>query len=452
LISKANSNNIFACLVGKKLIEIPIMSSIYGFYIDLNARIRSQLEQIAEKLKLDRICVFRLENNNPDLMHKWPKEEQYAMNAEWSKLHLENDLQTIFKRLKSFHPFFDPFGNLDSKQRKVLSNLGIKAAIFIPIQNEGRLWGFLGCFSERSASGWKSAEVSIALHESMDLIHTILFSETLAELKEADENLQLLMGVITEGIVTLDIDGLITNISGHVADLGGYHIDELIGKDFKNFIHKDDWNKLERDLELAKGKEKVIAKEDYRLVMKTGDIYWSRAASISIFKHGQHSGYLCVLFNIHRYKCMEEELRCLKSAMHDSCDLIWITDLGLKFTYISPSVYNILGYPVNQAMCMNAGLTVAKTTLERLGEAFIKGLKAVKKDDLKWRTTIPVEQFTKTGKKLSGKMLLKLHLDMDGKPQGFMGITNFKLRQPFGSNPFGKESSEDESMIEPIET
>jgi PAS domain S-box-containing protein len=422
------------------------MSSIYDFYIDLNARIHSQLEQIGEKLKLDRICVLRLANENPELMHVWPKEEQHAMKAEWSKLHLDIDIQTIFRSLKSFHPFFDSFSNLDSKNRKVLNNLGIKAAIFIPIQNEGRLWGFLGCFNERSSSDWKSSEVSLALHDSMDLIQTILFSETLAELKEGDENLQLLMGVITEGIVTLDIDGLITNISGHVAELGGYHIDELIGKDFKNFIHKDGWNRLNRDLAQVKGKEKAIAKEDYRLIMKTGDIYWSRAATISTFKYGQQTGYLCVLFNIHRYKCMEEELHYLKSAMRDSCDLVWITDLGLKFTYISPSVKNILGYSVNEALRMYTGLTVARTTLEQLTEAFIKGLKAIMKGDLNWRTTMPVEQFTKTGKKLSGKMLLKIHLGVDGKPEGFMGITNFKLRQPFASSRIDNETSDDGSI------
>jgi PAS domain S-box-containing protein len=422
------------------------MSSIYDFYIDLNARIHSQLEQIGEKLKLDRICVFRLVNKNPDLLHAWPNEEQCAMKDEWSKLHLDTDIQSIFRSLKSFHPFFDPFSKLDSKHRKVMNNLGIKAAMFIPIQNEGRLWGFLGCFNEKSASDWKSSEISLALHDSMDLIHTILFSETLAELKEGDENLQLLMSIITEGIVTLDIDGLITNISGHIAELGGYRMDELIGKDIRNFIHKGDWNKLDRDMAQVKGKGKAIAKEDYRLLMKTGDIYWSRSTVMSIFKHGQHNGYLCVLFNIHRYKCMEEELHCLRSAMRDSCDLVWITDLGLKFTYISPSVKNILGYQVNEAMRMYMGLTVARTTLERLGEAFVKGLKAVMKGDLNWRTSLPVEQFTKSGKKLSGKMLLKIHLNADGSPEGFMGITNFKLRQPFAGNPVGNDASDGNSI------
>ena len=422
------------------------MSSIYDFYIDLNARIHSQLEQIGEKLNLDRICVFRLANENPELMHVWPKEEQYAMKAEWSKLHLDIDIQTIFRSLKSFNPFFDSFSNLDSKNRKVLNNLSIKAAIFIPIQNEGRLWGFLGCFNERSSSDWKSSEVSLALHDSMDLIQTILFSETLAEFKEGDENLQLLMGVITEGIVTLDIDGLITNISGHVAELGGYHINELIGKDFKNFIYKDDWDKLERDLAQVRGKEKATIKEDYRLLMKTGDVYWSRSTVMSIFEHGQHKGYISVLFNIHGYKCMERELYNLKSVIEDTCDLVWITDLGLKFTYISPSVKNILGYPVNQALRMNAGLTVTKTTLERLTEAFIKGLKAIMKGNLNWRTTIPVEQFTKTGKKLSGKMLLKIHLGIDGQPEGFIGITNFKLNQPFASSLIDNETSDDGSI------
>jgi PAS domain S-box-containing protein len=422
------------------------MSSIYDFYIDLNVRIHSQLEQISEKLNLDRICVFRLVNGNPALLYAWPKEDQYAMSAEWSKLHLETDIQTIFKRMKLFHPFFDPFSNLDSKQRKVLNNLGIKAAIFIPIQNEGHIWGFLGCFNERAAIDWKSSEVSLALNDSVDLIHTILFSETLAELKEGDEHLQLLMNVITEGIVTLDINGVITNISGYIAELGGYTMDELVGKDFRNFIHKDDWNKLERDMAYVNGKEKTIAKEDYRLLLKTGDIYWSRAASISIFKNGQQSGYLCILFNVHRYKCMEEELHNLKSAMQDSCDLVWITDMGLKFTYISPSVKNILGYTVNEAMRMYLGLTVARTTLESLVEAFIQGLKAIMKGDFKWRTSLNIEQYTKTGKRLSGKMLLKINLGLDGRPEGFMGITNFKLKQPFAINPIGNDSSNDKRI------
>lgn len=220
------------------------MATIYDFILDLNANTANRLADIGARLYLDRLCVCQLFDTQQAQKHVWPPANDTLPPITVPLV----DLPHIHSRLRSLIPFFDPFETLPAPQAALLHDQGVKAAIFIPLQHEGRLWGCLSCLSTTHEREWRSSEISLLLQESINLTYDILLSETLVELKESDENLRYMLDYLTEGIVTIDEKGLITNISGFIAQLGGYRTEELIGRNIETFIYRDDWDRLHANL------------------------------------------------------------------------------------------------------------------------------------------------------------------------------------------------------------
>jgi PAS domain S-box-containing protein len=411
------------------------MATIYDFIVDLDSKAHAQLEKLTSNLNLDMIAVFQLTSSHQTLKYAWPKSTKaYQFSFErFSAIQLRTMLPQIYSHLKAFTPFFDPVDDLPESQARILHATGIKSAMFIPIQYEGHLWGFISCLCTKTKRTWKSTELSYVLRDAIDMTYNILLIEFLADLKEGDENLRYTLSYITDGIVTTDENNLITNVSGHITEFGGYRLDELIGQNFKRFIYQDDWERLDQHLKKTMEQDGDQLAENYRLLLKTGDPYWARITATPLRKLGIHRGFVCLIRDMDSYLKAEVQLNNYKDLMQYTTDLVWITDMHLLFTYVSPSIQHLLGYSVEEAMHLNGGLTLTKKTHERLHAAFIEGLRAARRGDLDWKHALPVEQFHRNGTKLTGELLLAIHKDREGRAAGFIGVSRFNLRTSFTS-------------------
>ncbi len=410
------------------------MEHLFDFVVNLNAKIVSHLGKIASTVRIDRISVIQLADDGNMLKYTWPQTTPPGNHSDekWKNINLSGDLPNIYFCLKSFMPFFDPVESLPEQQAGILKKLGAKSVMFIPLQHEGKLWGFMCCVSEKTKRGWKSSELSMVLQETIDITYSIILSETLLEIKHNDESLKYLLDFITQGIVTINENWMVTSAGGRILKLGGYVEDEIIGHHISEFFFSDDWPRMERQLKrsLEFENEKNIA-DDFRLKLKSGFNYWTMIATTPSRKQGVHTGFICLLFDIYNYKIAEEKLHTMSVVMNNCSELVWVTDMELNFTYVSPSIKTILGYTPDEAMKLVAGLTLSKKTLNRLAESFSNGMSALKKNDFEWKEVIPVEQFDRVGRKLTGELFLMIHIDKFGKPSGFIGITHYFTKIPF---------------------
>ena len=172
---------------------------------------------------------------------------------------------------------------------------------------------------------------------------------------------------------------------------------------------------------------------EIELIHKDGYSVWTETKfSFLRDKDNNRKGIISVTRDISGRKHTEKRLRSIKRrcellASYLS-DLVWITDMDLWFTYISPSVKEILGYDVDQAMKMEFGKTLSPGSFTAFLQAIKRGLMAAKSTQ-DWREVIDIDQFRKDGKKIAGSMLIVLLRDENGTPDGFMGITRFKGRR-----------------------
>jgi PAS domain S-box-containing protein len=412
------------------------MSTVYDYILNIDAKTFTQLRRFGERFKIDHAFIFQFADGQQVIKHAWSRSEGEALKSKnkWSGFRIETSLPSVYLRLKSLMPFFDPLDTLSEEQARFLQNLGAKAAMFIPIQYAGSLWGFVFCISEKVKRIWNSIELSQLMQEVMDITYNIMLKETLSELKDNDEHLRFMLNYILEGIVTIDTLKTITNVSGYIAELGGYSMNELLGQDIKKFVHRDDWDRMEHNLRLAQERleERII--DNYRLLLKTGQIFWIRSTTMPLLKQGELKGFVILISNIDDYIKTDEQLYDIQATLRYSNELVWIADNELFLKYVSPSLEHLLGYTQDDAQHLNLGHTVSRKTLTSLEHAFRKGLAASKEGNTDWKAVIPVEQFHRNGSKLNGEMLLAIHKGRDGKPAGFVGVTYFALRNPFSSH------------------
>ncbi len=126
-------------------------------------------------------------------------------------------------------------------------------------------------------------------------------------LRESEERYRNLVESISDVVYAIDSNGVLTYISPIVKNTLGYEPDELIGRQFLEFVHKEDHDLLMgRFSELRKG---IVRQGDYRVIGKHGDIKWVRTLTNPIIEEGGFVGARGVLIDITERKQAEEALK-----------------------------------------------------------------------------------------------------------------------------------------------
>lgn len=118
----------------------------------------------------------------------------------------------------------------------------------------------------------------------------------------------------------------------------------------------------------------------------------------------------------------EEKYRLLSE---NSSDVIWTADLNLNFTYISPSVKQLRGYSVEEALSLPFEKHFTPSSSQVATRLFQEELDLVKKGqiELKRSRTLELEQTCKDGSTVWVEIKGNFLCDNEGHPVGILGIT-----------------------------
>ncbi|PWH13431.1 MAG: PAS domain S-box protein, partial [Anaerolineae bacterium] len=108
-------------------------------------------------------------------------------------------------------------------------------------------------------------------------------------------------------------------------------------------------------------------------------------------------------------------------------DVIWTTDLQLNYTYISPSVTQLTGYSVEEALHLRLRELLTPDSYRIAKEAIAKELRQRSPADLvkqrNWSHTLELEHRCKDGSTRWMEVKVSLLLDAQGQPIGFLGLS-----------------------------
>lgn len=106
-------------------------------------------------------------------------------------------------------------------------------------------------------------------------------------------------------------------------------------------------------------------------------------------------------------------------------DVIFVRDMDLRFTYISPSVEKLTGYSVEEAMALTMAESYTPQTIVRVMEAFSEELSREdegQSDSFRART-LEMEGFRKDGSTVWTEAKMSFLRDSQGRPVGILGVS-----------------------------
>ncbi|QOX64869.1 PAS domain S-box protein [Anoxybacterium hadale] len=172
-------------------------------------------------------------------------------------------------------------------------------------------------------------------------------------LKISEEKFRLIFENAGESILIVQ-NNCIQIFNPMVQRMTGYSVQELTERSFIDFTHPED-----RKLALKSYHDRLTGRADsersqYRIVRKDGEIVWIETHGVKIDWKG-HPAIQYFIIDITEQKkaqdalsASEEQYRLITEF---ASDIIWVFNYtNDKFTYISPSVYQLLGYQPEEAM------------------------------------------------------------------------------------------------------
>ena len=172
------------------------------------------------------------------------------------------------------------------------------------------------------------------------------------KLRESEERYRNLVESISDVVFAIDSSGVLTYISPVVKNTLGYEPDELIGRQFLEFVHKEDHDLLMR--RFSELREGIVRQDEYRVIGKHGDIKWMRTLTNPIVEEGGFVGARGVLIDITERRKAEEALRAseenFRVVVENASDAILVEAGEGSHVYANQQAAEITGYCVAELL------------------------------------------------------------------------------------------------------
>lgn len=200
----------------------------------------------------------------------------------------------------------------------------------------------------------------------------------------------------------VDLKGNYSYVGPTVKDILGYEAYEMIGKTFYDLHPKKGYDEFKKSLlELMNTNQKIVNLEN-PIINRDGEIVWLMTNGFPIFNEkGDFRGYRGFDQDITDRKISqkaladsEEKYRLLTENISD---ILWIYNYDKRrFTYFSPSVFNLTGYRVDEVINKPVSEIMTQESFLNLASVVESSIKAfVDNDAIKHRPFIEVESITK---------------------------------------------------------
>ncbi len=271
--------------------------------------------------------------------------------------------------------------------------------------------------------------IPIAIMAStIDITERKLAEEQLQEEKDRAQRYLDIAGVM---LIANDADGRVSMINRKGCEVLGYEQEEIIGK---NWFDKLIPERVRKDVKVVfkklmagevepvsyfenpvltkNGEERIIAWHNVILMDAAGNIVGTLSSGEDVTE--QQKAEEALRASETRYRLLAENVR----------DVIWATDMDLRFTYVSPSVKYLGDRTAEEVMTMSLGQLLAPSSQELAMKTFAEELVMAnaKPFDPNRSRTLEVEFIRRDGSILWAELKMNFMRGPDGRPIGILGV------------------------------
>ena len=249
------------------------------------------------------------------------------------------------------------------------------------------------------------------------------------ELRSSEERLKVLFEFAPDAYYLYDLRGRLMDGNRATEQLLGYQKQELVGRTFGDLslLPPEAADEGLEHLQRSRRGEST-GPDEFVLNRKNGTQVTVEVRTFPVDIKGQalvlgiarditerRLAELAVRESEARYRLLAENIS----------DVIWTTDMNLRFTYISPSVEQLRGFTVQEVMAQSVRETFSHKSLQAFNKAITDVMSATHEGDkdLYRSVTLELNSARKDGTTVPVEVRMGLMRGWDGRPVGIMGVT-----------------------------
>ena len=256
------------------------------------------------------------------------------------------------------------------------------------------------------------------------------------DLRESERRYRLLADNVGDVIFLLDMDFRPTYFSPSAARLSGYSVEEIMAEPLEARMTARSLELVEQTMSEAladEGREPgsvALRSLELELRHKDGSIR-PADATVGFLRDdgGRPTGIVGTLHDITERRTAEEALRDserrYRLLAENLSDVVWVIDMDLRFTYVSPSVERLLGYSVEEAVALPVERIVTPASFEIamrvMAEEEAKERSA--ESDRERSVTLEMELLRKDGSAVWTENRISYLRGPGGEVTGYLGVS-----------------------------
>ena len=246
-------------------------------------------------------------------------------------------------------------------------------------------------------------------------------------LEEAKKFSDSLITSMRDGFAVLDANGVHIMVNDAFCRMTGFSREELIGRGLPHpYWPPEELEKIEESY--SKTTESNFSDFELNFMRKNGERFPVIVSpSTTMDRAGNVIAYATVK-DITERKRVEKELReseeKFRLIVENMVDTLWIMDLDLVPTWISPSVTNILGYTLDELISLPMETQMTSDSLAKHLDLMAKDFtdKRLKNKDVAISRTAEFEFYKKDKTTVWMETTFTLTRDKDGRPHSIVGV------------------------------
>lgn len=286
------------------------------------------------------------------------------------------------------------------------------------------------CGVRESLDVMKNHRLALIKHQGIwQVIQNSGQTKTEAALRQTEEEYRNLFESTQDGMEVIDgSTGRIVLANQAAARMFGFDTPgDLVGVDPLDYIPLEDREhvaSMMSEYMFEKDMHKVI---ELRASRKDGASMWLSAIGVKTEYQARLAG-LVSLRDVTEHKQAEQAFRDserrYRLLAENISDVIWVTDMNLRPTFISPSVTRLLGYSVEEAMAGTAETRLTGASLEAATDAFarVSAPRHEAQGSISEEGTLELEFRRKDGSTVWADTTVSFLGDSAGRPVEILGI------------------------------